>query len=101
MQYLTYLMALLANKDVNVIHEPTSSLKSFKNRTRRLKAPFTLPDSSFTIFLTKSDIKTLYLHTISDSVLDSVQTTPLSFTNVNKPSFGGSFCGNFHCLKIE
>ena len=44
-----------------------------------------IPDSSCTTFLTESDIKILHVHTISDSVLGSVQTTPLRFKHVTKP----------------
>ena len=40
----------------------------------------TMPDSSCTTFLTESDNEILHVHTISDSVLGVVHTTPLRFT---------------------
>ena len=40
---------------------------------------YTISDSSCTTFLTESDIKILHVHTISDTVLGVVHTTPLRF----------------------
>ena len=45
----------------------------------------TIPDSSCTTFFTESDIKISHIHTISDSVLGVIHTTPLRFIHDTKP----------------